>query len=74
MAQGKESQCDMILRWLQEIGEITPMDAIREFGCYRLGARIWDLKHRGIAIESELRHGKNRFGKTTSWAVYRLAA
>ena len=24
---------------------LTPMDALRRFGCFRLGARIWDLRN-----------------------------
>lgn len=28
------------------------MDALRKFGCFRLGARIWDLKHQGHKIKS----------------------
>ena len=24
---------------------LTPLDALRRFGCFRLGARIWELRH-----------------------------
>lgn len=35
-----------------EMGEtITPLDALREVGSFRLGARIWDLKKKGHNIE-----------------------
>jgi hypothetical protein len=30
------------------------MDALRRFGCLRLGARIWDLKNQGHQISMEL--------------------
>lgn len=70
----KESQCSMILRWLQEVGEITPLDALREFGCMRLGARIWDLRRRGVEIVREDVETINRFGKPVRYAKYRLAA
>ena len=65
-------QTERILRHLQDVGEITPMDAIRDYGIMRLGARIWDLKHLGYPIRTEIKTGKNRYGEDTHWAVYRL--
>lgn len=38
------TQCERILRHLQDYGSITQAEAVTEYGCYRLGARIWDLK------------------------------
>ena len=33
---------------------LTPMDALRRFGCFRLGARIWDLRNEhGMDIKTE---------------------
>lgn len=67
------TQCDMILRYLEEEGSITPVDAIREFGCLRLGARIWDLKNqRGVRIRTVSERKKNRYGKTVRYARYEL--
>lgn len=39
---------------------LTPLDALDKFGCFRLGARIWDLRQNGHAIEAQLieRNGK----------------
>lgn len=34
--------------------DITPMKALKMFGCFRLGARIWDLKKEGLPIKSEM--------------------
>lgn len=67
------TQCDRILRHLQDYGSITQAEAVTEYGCYRLGARIWDLKARGVAIKSETVSGKNRYGERTSFAKYTLA-
>lgn len=54
------TQREQILNHLRRHGSITPMEALRRYGCFRLGARIWELKkqHR---IESELvsRGGKH---------------
>ena len=67
------TQKEMILDYLREYGSITQAEAIEEIGCYRLGARIWDLKAEGHAIKSEMVTKKNRFGKTVSYAKYSFA-
>ncbi len=66
------TQNEKILRHLREIGVITPMEAMAQYGIMRLGARIWDLKHQGYPISVKLVHGKNRYGEPTHWASYRL--
>lgn len=66
------NQCKKILRYMTEFGSITPMDAIENFGCLRLGARIFDLKQQGYAIKTEMVKAKNRFGEPVSYAKYSL--
>lgn len=48
------SQADAILDALLRGETLTPLDALRRYGCFRLGARIWDLKKKGYAIEMRL--------------------
>ena len=69
----KLTQCDRILRHLEDYGCIDPMVAIKEYGCMRLASRISDLKGRGIEIIAERTKGKNRYGEQTSYCTYRLA-
>ena len=40
---------------------LTPMDALRDFGCFRLAARVADLRREGLPIEcvSETKNGKS---------------
>lgn len=47
------TQADAILNWLQH-DPITPAEALREFGCMRLAARIADLKAKGHQIYTEI--------------------
>ena len=47
-----KSQNDMIHEYLLAGNTITPVDALREFGCFRLAARIDDLRTRGVDIET----------------------
>jgi hypothetical protein len=69
----KTTQCDRILRHLKDYGSITSLEAVNEYGIMRLASRINDLRAQGIAISSEVVSGKNRYGETTHYAVYRLA-
>lgn len=48
------SQGAVILKHLQEVGPIRPLEALRRYGCMRLGARIWELKEAGHDIRREL--------------------
>lgn len=66
------TQCERILRHMQDYGSITQAEAITEYGIYRLGARIWDLKAQGVPIRSETVTGKNRYGEHTSFSRYSI--
>lgn len=69
----KTTQCDRIVRHLQDHGSISSIEAIGEYGILRLASRINDLRERGYSIISETKKGKNRYGETTHYSVYRLA-
>ena len=57
-----QTQKEAILRHLQSGKTITPLEALNLYGCYRLGARIWDLRDEGYVIRSEsVRQGKKTF-------------
>jgi hypothetical protein len=47
------TQTDQILAHLKNGGTLTPLEALDKFGCFRLGARIWDLKREGHEIQTE---------------------
>ena len=65
-------QTDKILLYMQTEGEITPLDALPEFNCMRLAARISDLRKAGHKIGRRIEKGTNRFGETVHYAVYWL--
>jgi hypothetical protein len=48
------TQTEAILAALKEGRELTPLDALREFGCFRLGARVYDLKKQGYDIATSM--------------------
>lgn len=48
-----KSQTDLILEWMLAGNTITPLEALEKFKCFRLGARIADIKARGYLVYSE---------------------
>lgn len=68
------TQCERILRHLQDYGQITTMEAFNEYGITRLSGRIYDLKADGYKISSTITSGTNRYGDTTHFTTYRLEA
>lgn len=68
-----KSQKEYILRHLQTFGSIEPLTALRDYGCYRLGARIADLRADGWHIITERRQAiSKRTGKPVQYANYIL--
>ena len=66
------TQAERILMYMQEHGSITQRDAIK-LGCYRLSARIYDLKKIwGFIIVTKYEQVKNSDGTTANIARYSL--
>ena len=49
------TQCERVLQYMQDFGSINPMQALGDLGCYRLGARIWDMRHDGHRITRRMK-------------------
>lgn len=64
------NQREAIWRHLRRTGRIDPLTALRRYGCFRLSARIMELRR--------LRPGRIRTviasGRGKHWAVYKLMA
>ena len=67
MAKKKQTQNGKILLHLLEGNSITPIEALKKFGCFRLGARIFELRKQGFIIDTiQVDNGKgNKFAKYT---------
>ena len=62
---------ERVLRFMQDFGSITSLEAIKEFGNTRLSASIWQLRHKdGIEIDSITETSKNRYGEDTHFSRY----
>jgi hypothetical protein len=61
------SQNEAIKAALLSGRSLTPLDALQDFGCFRLAARVADLRREGLDIEC---HRETTNGKR--YARYRL--
>ena len=66
------SQEKQILKYLKSHVGLTQAQAVEKFGCYRLSARIHDLREAGFKIESITRERTNRYGNMSRFVEYRL--
>ncbi len=48
------TQAKRILNYLRQGHSLTPLEALDYFQCFRLGARIWELKQIGHDIVKEM--------------------
>ena len=67
-AKLNRTQKDSIRKHLKGGLEITPLDALEQYGIFRLAAIIFDLKKEGFNIRTN--KVKNRYGK--KFASYKL--
>ena len=72
MEKNKRSQITDIIAHLRKYKTITSNEAIRRYGATRLSGIIFILKKRGFGIETEIVHGKNRYGNNSPYAIYHL--
>ena len=66
------TQCEMILKHLEQHGSITAIEAMDQYGIARLASRVSDLKQDGVKIVRRMVSAKNRYGDTVTFAEYRL--
>lgn len=61
---GKDSQEKKILSHLKSGKSLTPLEALEKFGCFRLSARIMDLRRKDYHIDTVMvTKGEKRFAK-----------
>lgn len=63
----------MLRQHLLNGGSITALEALRDFGCYRLASRISDLRNEGLNIDKTMEVSVSGItGKTIHFARYFL--
>lgn len=67
------TQKQMIYDHLREYGSIEPLTALREYGVYRLGAIIFNLRREGCDITATRMDRRSRItGRPVCFAKYTL--
>lgn len=66
------TQNERIMRHLEEVGGITQLEAIKEYGIMHLASRISELRKQGYPIYRTLESSKNRYGEAVTYARYTL--
>ena len=64
------TQCELVVKYINDFGSITTREAFLDLGCTRLPARVSDLKDRGYEFSDKWEFGKNRYGKKVKWKRY----
>lgn len=65
------TQSERIIRYMQDFGSITPMDAFR-MGITKLATRVSEMRRDGMQIEDDWVKGKNQFGEPVRFKKYWL--
>lgn len=64
---------ERVLKYIQDFGSISSMEAFTDLGNTRLSASIWLLRHEdGLEIESITETKLNRYGEKTHFSRYYL--
>ena len=66
------NQTQEILDYILNKGSITTKQATEEIGCYRLSARIYEIRALGIDVQKEMIRVLNRKGETCRVARYTI--
>jgi len=59
-----KSHADRVLEHLNDFGTITSLEAIHQYGNTRLSATIFNLRGRGLDIDTKMIDVKTRHGST----------
>ena len=67
------TQEERVLRYLEQFGSITSLDAFQDLGITRLAAVIFRLVEKGYTFRRVMEQSKNRFGQTVVFMRYSLS-
>lgn len=68
----EDAQVGLVLKHLLSGKEINPLEALTKYGCYRLGAVIFNLKREGYKIHTRIERFKKPNGRKGHYAVYKM--
>ena len=68
------TQNEKVIKYIDDFGSISTMEAFTELGITRLASRIHEISKTGIPIKRTMESGKNRYGETVHYARYSRGA
>ena len=72
MMHSRPNQAQKILDYMRKHGGITQVEAVKEFHCFRLSARIFELREQGYNIISNRMQFESEDGEKDSFVRYTL--
>ena len=66
------TQCERIIKYINNFGSITSFEAYTDLGITQLGARLDNLQKEGYVFKRQLEKGKNRYGEPVHYTRYSL--
>ena len=70
MSNKNPTQVEKIIRYMNEFGSISTLEAFTYLGIVRLGARISEMRKSGMKIIGKTEYGKNRFKENVHYMRY----
>ena len=67
------NQCEKVKDYMEKFGSISSMEAFRDLGIMRLGARILEIERQGTPIKRITEYSKNRFDEKVHYTRYSIA-
>lgn len=64
------TQREAILKYIEDFGSITPMQAFGDLGVTKLATRISEMRKDGMQFKIDTVTSKNRYGHTVHFARY----
>lgn len=66
------NQKQRIIKYIQDFGSITALEAMKDLGISQLGARIDGLQKDGYSFKKVWERSKNRYGDPVDYKRYSL--
>ena len=67
-----KTQGERIIRYIEENGSITPIEAFTYLGITKLATRVSEMKKDGVVFCQEMVTSKNRYGEDVHYMRYSL--
>lgn len=64
------TQYESILKYINDFGSITPIEAFSDLGITKLATRISEMRKNGMEFQKDMVRSKNRYGKTIHFMRY----